>query len=68
MPARRKQTPDRLAIHAEVEAGTDQDQVIDGLVELYRALNAYHIACGGSGLVIDDWKVFVTDAVLVGDV
>ena len=40
--------------------------MIAGLVELYRALNAYHIACGGSGLVIDDWEVFVREYAPVG--
>ena len=28
------------------------------LKALIHALNAYHIAAGGNGLVIDDWQIF----------
>ena len=34
-----------------------EDDAVRLLVDLYRAMNEYHIAGGGQGLVIDDWKI-----------
>ena len=43
---------------------SDEDKV-NALVQLFRALNAYHIACGGSGLRVEDWEVFVPEQIPV---
>lgn len=50
---------DRLVLRACISEFAPEDEVVEELVNLYRTLNAYHIACGGSGLVIDDWQSFV---------
>jgi len=49
---------EKLLLRAYVDESTGADDVINGIVELYRELNKYHILCGGSGLTIDDWQVF----------
>lgn len=36
----------------------DTDEASEKLLDLIRALNAYHIACGGSGLKVEDWQMF----------
>lgn len=36
----------------------DTDEASEKLLDLIRAMNAYHIACGGSGLEIEDWQMF----------
>jgi RNA polymerase sigma-70 factor (ECF subfamily) len=64
-PAHEQPTPeaeaktDRLVLRAYLSEYAPEDEVVEELVNLYRALNAYDIACGGSGLVIDDWQLFV---------
>lgn len=35
----------------------EDDEVVDSLIQFISALSAYHIACGGNGLIIDDWLV-----------
>ncbi|NEZ67795.1 hypothetical protein D0962_34420 [Leptolyngbyaceae cyanobacterium CCMR0082] len=40
-------------------------EVAAELATLCKALNAYHIACGGNGLEIDDWETLVADRELV---
>ena len=50
---------ERLVLTAYVDESVDDDTLVEGIVELYRALNRYHIACGGSGLTIDDWRILV---------
>ena len=52
---------ERLLLRVDVAEGADDDEVVDGIVELYRALNKYHIACGGRGLTIEDWRMFVRE-------
>jgi hypothetical protein len=37
----------------------DEDKAVDLLLCFIHALNAYHIACGGNGLILDDWHVSV---------
>jgi hypothetical protein len=41
-------------------------EVAAGIVELITALDALHIAFGGSGLVIDSWDTYVRDPAGVG--
>jgi RNA polymerase sigma factor (sigma-70 family) len=55
------QSESRLVLRACISEFAPEDEVVEELVNLYRALNAYHIACGGSGLVIDDWQSFVRE-------
>ncbi len=47
----------RLVIRAEIGGFTPEEEAAEQLARLVRALNAYHIAAGGSGLVIDDWQM-----------
>ena len=63
---RSKEGIERLVLNVSVGEFSPEDEVAEGIVELYRALNSYYIASGGSGLVIDDWQSFVPDAVPVG--
>ncbi len=50
---------DRLVLTAYVDKSEDDDTLVEGIIELYRALNKYHILCGGSGLTVDDWRIRV---------
>jgi hypothetical protein len=50
---------ERLIISAYVDESVGDDTLVEGITELYRALNKYDILCGGSGLTIDDWRIFV---------
>ena len=51
-----------------VDEINENDDFVDCIIELYCALNKYHIICGGRGLTIDDWQMFIqkTDLVEVG--
>jgi hypothetical protein len=53
--------PGKLRIRAIVSEFSPEDEVVEELVGLYRELNAYHIACGGAGLVIEDWQILVPE-------
>jgi hypothetical protein len=53
----------RLIIHADIGEFVPEDETVEGLINLYRSLNAYHIALGGSGLVIDDWQILTREHV-----
>lgn len=53
---------ERLRLCVYTSESTNEDELVDRIVELYRALNEYHIACGGRGLTIDDWHIFVRQA------
>jgi hypothetical protein len=55
----------RLALNIDLRDAAPTDEVILEVVELCKALNAYHIACGGSGLDIDDWELLVRARQLV---
>jgi hypothetical protein len=44
----------------------ETEEVAEALANLCFALNAYHIAAGGSGLVIDDWEIRVPESIPVG--
>jgi len=51
----------QLRLRFELSEFADPDEVVEGVVQLYNALTAAHIAFGGSGLVIDDWQPLVPD-------
>ena len=46
----------RLRISVTHPESADPDLISAGLVDLVRALNAYHLASGGTGLVVDDTR------------
>jgi len=50
---------DKLLLRVYVEPATKDNYVVEGIAELYRDLNKYHILCGGRGLTVDDWQMFV---------
>jgi len=50
---------EKLVIRVCVDEYVDDDALVEGITELYRALNRYHILCGGSGLTIGDWQIRV---------
>ncbi len=51
----------RIGISAYVGEFAPEEEVADALVKFCRALNAHHIACGGNGLVIDDWEILAPE-------
>jgi len=53
---------EKLLVRAYVDESTNDDELVNGIVEFYRTLNKYHILCGGRGLAIDDWHIFVPKA------
>ena len=56
----------RLGIGIDVGEFTPADEASDLLAQLYDALNRYHIASGGSGLTVEDWRVLSASCVGVG--
>jgi hypothetical protein len=57
--------PERLILQAEVGEFTDTEEAATALANLCYALNAYHIARGGNGLVVDDWEIMIQEHTLV---
>jgi uncharacterized protein len=55
-----------LVLNFEVNNDSPYEVVALEIANLCKAVNAYHIACGGTGLVIDDWETFVKTKQLVG--
>ena len=57
----RVNAPNRKALDVTFEAidSVTSDELTNELVTLCKALNAFHIACGGNGLIIDDWNILV---------
>jgi hypothetical protein len=53
--------PARLIVTLRVPEGADRDEVRRAVEELTAALDAYHRALGGSGLVIESWTVTTDD-------
>jgi len=53
-------------LEAEVDEFADTEEVADALANLCYALNAYHIAAGGNGLAIDEWRILVPKSRPVG--
>lgn len=47
----------KLTLRAQIGEFTPAEEAAVQLGELIRALNAYHIAAGGSGLIIDEWQI-----------
>ena len=62
------ETPGSLVLKLELpeDIAVDTDEVVQELSELCRALNAYYIACGGTGLIIDDGELLVPSRTSVG--
>jgi hypothetical protein len=58
---------ERLVVQAFVHGPVDDETLVDGITEIYQALNRYHILCGGTGLTIDDWQIFVRSGTRVGE-
>jgi RNA recognition motif-containing protein len=56
----------RLILRIEVSDNSPSDAVALELSNLCKAINAYHIACSGTGLTIDDWEILVPARQLVG--
>jgi len=58
----------KLLLCIYVDEINENDDFVDSFIDLYCALNKYHILCGGRGLTIDDWQMFIrkTDLVEVG--
>jgi hypothetical protein len=56
----------QLVLNIDVGEDSPTDPVVSELVRLCEAFNAYHIACGGTGLVIDDWEILVLAQQLMG--
>ena len=55
-----------LSLTTELSEDSPIDEVAAELATLCKALNAYHIACGGNGLEIDDWENLVAVRELAG--
>ncbi|MEM9149368.1 MAG: hypothetical protein AAGB19_02800 [Cyanobacteria bacterium P01_F01_bin.3] len=61
-----KNNTGRLNISVEVSDDASVDDAAKEIAALCQALNAYHIACGGKGLTIDDWESLVLNKAFVG--
>src|SRR5258708_489159 len=61
-----KRTVDRIGIRVVVDERAPAEEVAEELANFYRLLNEYHIAVGGSGLRIEDWKTKTRDGVKAG--
>jgi hypothetical protein len=48
----------RLVVSLRHSEDVNVDAVVDGIVELVAALDAYYRATGGSGLVLDGWETY----------
>lgn len=55
----------KLLLHIYTSEIAEDDDVVNGFVSLYRALSKYHVLCGGRGLAIDDWQMFIHESNLV---
>ena len=55
-----------LRLTLQVDNNAEPNEVANELATLCKALNAYHIACGGNGLEIDDWETLIAVRELVG--
>ena len=58
--------PSRVELTVTIEDKADEDEVAREIANLCKALNAYHIACGGNGLTIDEWEMLINAQVPVG--
>ncbi len=55
----------KIAIKALIKPDVAPETVRDGLIELYRAMNEYHIASGAGVLTLEDFRRFVRAEVAV---
>jgi Protein of unknown function (DUF1257) len=58
--------PEWMVLDIDLSKETPTDAVALEIAQLCKAINAYHIACGGTGLVIDEWELLVLARQLVG--
>lgn len=66
-PEREPSSPGKgLVLSIDVSDDAPTDVIALELANLCKAINAYHIACGGAGLAIDDWEILVLARQLVG--
>jgi KTSC domain len=56
----------QLSLSIDVSATNAIDEISLEIAELCKAINAYHIAFGGTGLDIDEWDILVRLRQLVG--
>lgn len=54
-----------LKLRAEIAEWAPTDEVVDELINLYKALDQAHKALGGQGLSIEDWDMFCRTGVPV---
>lgn len=54
-----------LSIQAVIPDYISAEQASVELIKLFDALSEYHIACGGNGLVIEDFQTFVKEGAFV---
>ena len=52
--------PASLVLHMEMPNSVDEDEFIKLLTELIVSMSRYHISLGGSGLKLDDVKIWTT--------
>jgi RNA recognition motif-containing protein len=64
--SRIRQVPKNLILTIEVNKNSSVDEVALEISNLCKAINAYHISCGGTGLAIGDWEIQVLSRELVG--
>ncbi|MBT9312159.1 hypothetical protein [Leptothoe kymatousa] len=63
---REKEQQKEVLLTTEISENVSTEEVSAELATLCKALNAYHIACGGNGLEIDDWETLVAVRELAG--
>ena len=56
----------QLILSVDVSSDASTDAVALELANLCKAISAYHIACDGTGLAVDDWEIQVLARQLVG--
>ena len=61
-----KQSEEGLSIQCIIPDNISAEDATEELVGLFHALSQYRIACGGNGLIIEDFQTFIKDEVLAG--
>jgi hypothetical protein len=56
----------QISLSIDLNDNVSTEAVVLEIVELCKAINAYHISCGGTGLDIDDWDLLVQLRQLAG--
>ena len=57
---------EHLNLTIEIDENVSTEEVAKELATLCKALNAYHIACGGNGFEIADWETLIAVRESVG--